>query len=194
MAAGGAVCRHRSSATAGVSFAIWLSIPEAKRAQAIDAVTRSSVDERRAPTANDERLRPAPYVVEGALSVAEMKRLVAELRTTVGVVEIEFLPDVAPNHVRNFIELARNRFYDGTRFHRVHPLFMIQDGDPNTKSEDRESWGRGGSRNKIAAEFSNLSHERGIVSMARAADPDSATSQFFIMVERKPELNATVLR
>jgi peptidyl-prolyl cis-trans isomerase B (cyclophilin B) len=114
---------------------------------------------------------------------------VAELHTTAGEIDIRFRPDVAPNHVRNFIDLASRGFYNGTKFHRVIPDFMIQGGDPNTLSEDKDSWGTGGSDSVVNAEFSNVPHKRGIVSMARTQDPDSATSQFFIMVADAPFLD-----
>ena len=107
---------------------------------------------------------------------------VAELHTTAGEIHIRFFPDVAPNHVKNFLDLAEQGFYDGTKFHRVIPGFMIQGGDPNTKSGNPNTWGTGGAGKNVKAEFSNVSHRRGIVSMARANQPDSASSQFFIVV------------
>ena len=114
---------------------------------------------------------------------------VAELHTTAGEIDIRFFPDVAPNHVKNFIDLAQKGFYNGTKFHRVIPGFMVQGGDPNTKTSDASSWGTGGSGKNVAAEFSTVSHKRGIVSMARAADPNSASSQFFIVVKDSPFLD-----
>ena len=114
---------------------------------------------------------------------------VAELHTTAGEIDIRFFPDVAPNHVKNFIDLAQKGFYNGTKFHRVIPGFMIQGGDPNTKTNDTSSWGTGGSGKNIAAEFNTISHKRGIVSMARASDPNSASSQFFIVVKDSPFLD-----
>jgi peptidyl-prolyl cis-trans isomerase B (cyclophilin B) len=107
---------------------------------------------------------------------------VAELHTTAGQINIRFFPDVAPNHVKNFLDLAQQGFYDGTKFHRVIPGFMIQGGDPNTKSGNPSTWGTGGSPNRVRAEFNAVSHKRGIVSMARSNDPNSASSQFFICV------------
>ena len=107
---------------------------------------------------------------------------VAELHTTAGDISIRFYPDVAPGHVKNFIDLAEKGFYNGTKFHRVIPGFMIQGGDPNTKAGDPNTWGTGGAENNIKAEFNTVSHKRGIVSMARANHPDSASSQFFIVV------------
>lgn len=101
---------------------------------------------------------------------------------SVGAIELVFFPEVAPNHVANFMKLARDKFYDGTTFHRVIPGFMIQGGDPNTKSHDRATHGLGGPGHRIKAEFNSRPHKRGTLSMARANDPDSAGSQFFICV------------
>ena len=104
------------------------------------------------------------------------------IKTTFGNIKFNLLPDIAPETVRNFVTLAKNGFYDGTLFHRVIPGFMIQGGDPNTKDPNKKSqWGMGGPGHTVKAEFSSRSHLRGIVSMARAADPDSAGSQFFIV-------------
>jgi len=106
---------------------------------------------------------------------------VAVITTSEGVMVVEFYPDVAPNHVANFEKLARTGFYDGTCFHRVIPGFMIQGGDPNTKNEAaKDSWGMGGPGYSINAEFNSKHHARGILSMARSNDPNSAGSQFFI--------------
>lgn len=108
----------------------------------------------------------------------------AIIKTKFGDMEIKFYPDIAPKHVENFIKLAKSGFYNGTIFHRVIPGFMIQGGDPNTKdSLKKETYGQGGPGYTIKAEFSDMPHKRGIVSMARASDPDSAGSQFFIVVE-----------
>jgi peptidyl-prolyl cis-trans isomerase B (cyclophilin B) len=113
---------------------------------------------------------------------------VAVLETSLGRVVIMFLPGGAPNHVTNFKALAEKKFYDGSRFHRCIPGFMVQGGDPYTKQIEKSSaWGTGGNvaedgtRVTVAAEFNNLRHLRGIVSMARSSDPDSASSQFFIV-------------
>lgn len=108
----------------------------------------------------------------------------AVIETKFGEIEIEFLPDKAPGHVENFLKLARQGFYDGTTFHRVIPGFMIQGGDPNTrdKSAPRERHGTGGPGYNIKAEFNDTRHKRGVLSMARAASPDSAGCQFFICV------------
>jgi peptidyl-prolyl cis-trans isomerase B (cyclophilin B) len=99
-----------------------------------------------------------------------------------GEIVLRFFSDVAPGHVNNFVKLSKDGFYNGTTFHRVIPGFMIQGGDPNSKSSDRSSHGMGGPGHKVKAEFNSTPHKRGIVSMARANDPDSAGSQFFICV------------
>jgi peptidyl-prolyl cis-trans isomerase B (cyclophilin B) len=100
----------------------------------------------------------------------------------IGEIVLRFFPEVAPGHVNNFIKLSKEGFYNGTTFHRVIPGFMIQGGDPNSKTSDRSSHGMGGPGYKVKAEFNSTPHRRGIVSMARANDPDSAGSQFFICV------------
>ena len=103
------------------------------------------------------------------------------IETNHGKISFKLLPELAPETVRNFEKLAKSGFYDGTLFHRVIPGFMIQGGDPNTKGGDKSTWGTGGPGYTIKAEFNSRSHLRGIVSMARAMDPDSAGSQFFIV-------------
>ena len=105
----------------------------------------------------------------------------ANIETNFGKISFKLLPDLAPETVRNFEKLAKDGFYNGTLFHRVIPGFMIQGGDPNTKTDNKSSWGMGGPGYNVKAEFSSRSHLRGIVSMARAQDPDSAGSQFFIV-------------
>ena len=116
---------------------------------------------------------------KGADKMSDVK---AVIETSYGDIEIEFFPDIAPNHVKNFVDLAKEGFYDGTIFHRVIPGFMIQGGDPNTKGDDKGTYGMGGPEHNVAAEFSDKAHERGILSMARSANPDSAGSQFFVVV------------
>jgi peptidyl-prolyl cis-trans isomerase B (cyclophilin B) len=107
----------------------------------------------------------------------------AIIKTKFGEMEIKFFPELAPKHVENFIKLAKSGFYDKTLFHRVIPGFMIQGGDPNTKDLNKKSeYGMGGPGYKLKAEFNEKPHKRGIVSTARSNDPDSAGSQFFIMV------------
>jgi peptidyl-prolyl cis-trans isomerase B (cyclophilin B) len=121
--------------------------------------------------------------------MADNQAQVAEIKTTSGDITIRFFPDVAPNHVKNFLTLAQKGFYNGTKFHRVIPGFMVQGGDPNTKTSNTSSWGTGGSGTNINAEFSPVSHKRGIVSMARSNSPNSASSQFFIVVKDSPFLD-----
>ncbi|MEC7231393.1 MAG: peptidylprolyl isomerase, partial [Planctomycetota bacterium] len=102
------------------------------------------------------------------------------LETTAGDMLVELMPDVAPKHVENFVKLSSDGFYDGTRFHRVIPGFMIQGGCPKTKA-DEGGWGTGGPGWTVDAEFNQVHHERGILSMARSSDPNSAGSQFFVV-------------
>jgi peptidyl-prolyl cis-trans isomerase B (cyclophilin B) len=120
----------------------------------------------------------------------------AIIKTKFGDMHVKFYPDLAPKHVENFIKLANSGFYNGTIFHRVIPGFMIQGGDPNTKdSLKKETYGQGGPKDEkgnpilLKAEFSDTPHKRGIVSMARADQPDTAGSQFFIVVENSPFLD-----
>lgn len=107
----------------------------------------------------------------------------AIIETKFGNIELRFFPDAAPNHVDNFLTLARSGFYDGTIFHRVIPGFMIQGGDPNTKGTDKSTYGQGGPDHSVREEFNDRPHTRGILSMARSGHPDSAGSQFFIVVK-----------
>jgi peptidyl-prolyl cis-trans isomerase B (cyclophilin B) len=121
--------------------------------------------------------------------IKKMAETRAIIETKFGNIEIRFFPDVAPNHVNSFIELAKKGFYDGTTFHRVIPGFMIQGGDPNSKDADRSRHGMGGPGYTIKAEFNQKPHKRGTLSMARSADPNSAGSQFFICVADAPFLD-----
>ena len=105
----------------------------------------------------------------------------AIIETNHGKIVLNLLSDYAPETVRSFIKLTESKFYDGTLFHRVIPGFMIQGGDPNSKLPDKSKWGIGGPGYNLKAEFNSRSHLRGIVSMARSTDPDSAGSQFFIV-------------
>jgi len=106
---------------------------------------------------------------------------VAVIKTSEGDMVVQFWTDAAPNTVENFKKLARQNFYDGTIFHRIVKEFMIQGGDPNSKDPSKEdSYGQGGPGYNLNAEFNDHSHERGVISMARGQDPDSAGSQFFI--------------
>lgn len=114
--------------------------------------------------------------------IKKMSETTAVIETKFGNIELKFFPEVAPNHVNNFIELAKKGFYDGTIFHRVIPGFMIQGGDPNSKNPDKASHGTGDPGHTVKAEFSDKPHKRGALSMARSGHPDSAGSQFFICV------------
>jgi peptidyl-prolyl cis-trans isomerase B (cyclophilin B) len=129
----------------------------------------------------------------GVLSAAEkaptgkvegMKGPKATIKTKFGDMDVVFFPEKAPKHVESFIALAKSGFYNGTIFHRVIPGFMIQGGDPNTKDLNKpETYGQGGPSQKLKAEFNDIPHRRGILSMARTNDPNSAGSQFFIVVK-----------
>ena len=114
---------------------------------------------------------------------------VVVIETNLGNIIIEFFPGDAPKHVNNFLSFARSGFYDGTLFHRIIPGFMIQGGDPNTINGDPNTWGEGGPDRKLDAEFNTIKHNRGIVSMARSSDPNSASSQFFIVHQDSPHLD-----
>jgi peptidyl-prolyl cis-trans isomerase B (cyclophilin B) len=108
----------------------------------------------------------------------------ATIKTKFGDMDIVFFPEKAPKHVENFITLAKSGFYNGTIFHRIIPGFMIQGGDPNTKDLNKpETYGQGGPSQRLKAEFNDIPHRRGILSMARTNDPNSAGSQFFIVVK-----------
>ncbi len=139
-------------------------------------------------TAMHVALVMAILVVTAGVSLAAEKAPAkgprAIINTKFGEIEVEFFPDKAPNHVANFIKLAKSGAYNGTIFHRVIPGFMIQGGDPNTKDQtNKAAYGQGGPGYNVNAEFNDTQHKRGIVSMARANDPNSAGSQFFIVVE-----------
>lgn len=131
-------------------------------------------------------------VKQKTFSKEEIKKMVetkAVIETKFGNIELKFFPEVAPNHVNNFIELSKKGFYDGTIFHRVIPGFMIQGGDPNSKSPDKSQHGLGGPGHNVKAEFNEKPHKRGALSMARSGHPDSAGSQFFICVADAPFLD-----
>lgn len=112
-----------------------------------------------------------------------MSKEIALIQTVHGNIELEFFVDKAPRHVENFKKLASEGFYNGTAFHRIIPGFMIQGGDPNSKSEDRSQHGSGGPGHSVDAEFNDTRHVRGTLSMARSTEPNSAGSQFFICVQ-----------
>jgi len=130
----------------------------------------------------------AATAAKAAPAAQDQTEMVAVLQTKLGKIVMRFFPDKAPNHVKNFIALCKSGFYNGTKFHRTIPGFMIQGGDPNTKSGDPSTWGQGGHTDKdgkeitVKAEFNDTHHARGIVSMARSQDPNSASSQFFVCV------------
>lgn len=124
-----------------------------------------------------------------AEEIKKMSTTKAVIETKFGNITLKFFPDVASGHVKNFIDLAKKGFYDGTTFHRVIPGFMIQGGDPNSKSHDKRMHGMGGPGYTIKAEFNDRPHKRGTLSMARSANPDSAGSQFFICVAAAPFLD-----
>jgi peptidyl-prolyl cis-trans isomerase B (cyclophilin B) len=113
----------------------------------------------------------------------------AVIETRLGKIVLKFYPDKAPIHVKNFITLAESGFYDGTVFHRVIQGFMIQGGDPKSKDPNKAAHGTGGPGYTIKAEFNDIRHKKGILSMARMRDPDSAGSQFFIMTADAPHLD-----
>ena len=127
--------------------------------------------EDKAPTKTDKKETP----------VSNTTNEVAVIKTVAGDMVIEFWPDVAPKTVENFKTLAKKGFYDGTAFHRIIKGFMVQGGDPLTKDETKQNrWGTGDPGYTIKTEFNERSHKRGVISMARSQDPDSAGSQFFI--------------
>lgn len=117
------------------------------------------------------------------LAPADLAQYQVLLQTDLGDMTVQFFPNEAPNHVRNFLDLCATGFYDGVGFHRVSPTFMIQGGDPNTKSPNSASWGTGSGPRQLNAEFNKIHHERGILSMARSTNPNSASCQFFVMTK-----------
>jgi peptidyl-prolyl cis-trans isomerase B (cyclophilin B) len=116
------------------------------------------------------------------MPVEELANYHVTLKTNQGDIELEFWPDVAPNHVRNFLDLASSGFYDKTTFHRVIPGFMIQGGDP-------QGTGTGNGPRMLKAEFNDRKHEPGVLSMARSQSPDSASCQFFIVHKKSTHLD-----
>src|SRR6185436_6465377 len=153
----------------------------------VNNTTGTTTTETTAETTTTETVATTPpaaaTTAEENKPMSAYENKVAELHTSEGDIHIRFFPDVAPGHVKNFLDLAGKGFYDGTLFHRVIAGFMIQGGDPNTKGGGNPAaWGTGGSGEYVKAEFNTVSHKRGIVSMARAQSPDSASSQFFIVV------------
>lgn len=139
-----------------------------------------------AEEASQTEVKTEPTKPEIKTETKEDKKIVntnevAIIKTSEGEMVVEFWPDVAPGHVENFKKLANKGFYDGTCFHRVIKGFMIQGGDPLTKDDANQArWGTGDPGYKIKAEFNDKAHVRGVLSMARSNDPNSAGSQFFI--------------
>lgn len=132
----------------------------------------------------------AAFQSPAAKAADDTKAEVAVIKTAAGEMVVEFWPDVAPKTVENFLTLAKKGFYDGTAFHRIVKGFMIQGGDPKSKDASLEAeWGTGDPGYKIKAEFNDRKHERGVISMARSANPDSAGSQFFICLDAAPFLD-----
>jgi cyclophilin family peptidyl-prolyl cis-trans isomerase len=129
------------------------------------------------------------FMNEGQVPTAELASYQVMLRTNRGDMLFELWPEIAPNHVRNFLDLSLSGFYKDTLFHRVMPGFMIQGGDPNTKTPNRASWGMGGGPRQVKKEFSAKKHEKGVLSMARGDDPNSATCQFFVVHGPSPMLD-----
>jgi peptidyl-prolyl cis-trans isomerase B (cyclophilin B) len=142
-------------------------------------------------SASSTDTKPAPETKDQTKETKSVNtNEVAVIKTAMGEMVIEFWPDVAPNTVENFKKLARKGFYDGTAFHRIVKGFMIQGGDPLTKDPAQEArWGMGDPGYKINAEFNDHPHVRGVISMARSQDPNSAGSQFFICLADAPFLN-----
>ncbi len=149
-----------------------------------------------APVEAAKRTLPRKKEVKQA-KPRDYAKTIATIRTSQGDITVRFFYGKAPNHVKTFVDLAAKGFYDGTLFHRVIPGFMIQGGDPTTKDPrfSPTNYGFGfnvGSDGKpvsVKAEFNDVSHKRGILSMARASDPDSASSQFFVVVKDSPFLD-----
>lgn len=151
--------------------------------------TESTATEATAATASQPAPVPAAQPAEQEKPMSYYESKIAELHTSLGEIDLRFFPEIAPNHVKNFIDLSEKGFYNGTKFHRVIEGFVIQGGDPNTVSGPRSTWGTGGSGKNVPAEFNKIHHSRGILSMARSNDPNSASSQFFICVADVPSLD-----
>lgn len=139
-------------------------------------------------SSTEQGAKPAGDTAAPGATIPKDGEEVAVLDTNQGQIILKFFPAVAPGHVKNFKDLAKKGFYDGVKFHRVIPGFMIQGGDPNTKTGKGPA-GQGGPGYTIPAEFNSIKHKRGILSMARTSDPNSAGSQFFIMHGDSPQLD-----
>ncbi len=133
---------------------------------------------------------PVPAPEKGTMDKPAAKKEVAVIKTSLGTIVFEFLPDVAPKMVENFKDLSKTGFYDGTTFHRVINGFMIQGGDPLSKDNDPSNDGTGDGPRKMPAEFTTkYRHVRGMVSTARSNDPNSGSCQFFIVQKDSPSLD-----
>ena len=136
-------------------------------------------------------LKIAPDSSKVDIASLDLAKTKVVLVTNYGEMTLSLRPDKAPKHVENFLKLCKSGFYNGTKFHRVLRDFMIQGGDPNTKNDDKaETWGSGGPGWSVDAEFNDVRHLRGTLSMAREANPNSAGSQFFIVHKDSPHLDS----
>ena len=131
----------------------------------------------------------AAGVVDLTVDATGMSKTIVVIKTTKGAVKFKFYPKDAPNTVKRFAELVQQKFYNGLLFHRVVPGFVLQAGDPKSKNKNDPTVGTGGSGQKLKAEFNGKRHVRGTVAMARAADPDSADSQFYVAMGTFPHLD-----
>jgi len=138
---------------------------------------------------NFEKIDATNDIDFDSLKSTDLMSYYATISTKFGKMALEFYPEKAPNHVRNFLKLGSTDFYDGTTFHRVIKDFMIQGGDPNSKDDNPNNDGMGGPGYTIDAEFNDIKHTKGILSMARSQNPNSAGSQFFIMHGDSPWLD-----
>lgn len=155
-----------------------------------DANFRLSVPGAKSEPVEVRAFRAAPAGLDFLTCPADqLKDYDVLMRTNRGDMLFEMWPDVAPNHVRNFLDLCYTGFYDGVLFHRVSPNFMIQGGDPYTKADNKNLWGTGNGPRTLDAEFNDKKHERGVLSMARGPSPNSASCQFFIMTVEYPALD-----
>jgi peptidyl-prolyl cis-trans isomerase B (cyclophilin B) len=168
------------------ALALWLGL----------ALAGSSVAAFEAAASQQKKVAPKKKEKKVSSKPRDYGKTLAVLKTSQGDVTLRLFFDKAPGHVKNFVDLSAEGFYDGTLFHRVIPEFMIQGGDPLTKDPAQaEVYGTGGHTDKagkplnVKAEFNEISHRRGVLSMARASDPDSASSQFFIVVKDSPFLD-----
>ncbi|MFN0108481.1 MAG: peptidylprolyl isomerase [Blastocatellia bacterium] len=134
---------------------------------------------------------PSPADAKTDAKPAATSDTIATIDTGLGVIKVKLFPDVAPKHIENFKKLAKEGFFNGTAFHRAVPNLLIQGGDPNTRSGDRESWGMGApGQQNVPAEFNDRPFKRGVLGMARrGGDVNSATSQFFICLRDFPQWN-----